>query len=382
MRIFYFCLALLLPGCVQEQAKITIPSVAPEIVDLDTADLGVLGTYTRAVALETRDACLLGNVDSVKLMANGDLLVMDKSATKSVYRFDRQGRFLNRFGALGQGPGEYETLLDVAVLDNGLTLLVTDGKLLLFRADGTFLRERRVGFVGYFAEGWQDQFYIFVTSGMERVDHTLWVFDQNLNKRKSFHPYDRRFDRVGFLPYNALTASPEHIFISELYDFRLTAYTAAGVPQQAFLFPNDNGSLEGFWQGRGKPDQRSLRQLFQGIHRPITVQAFGDLVYMLEIQNKRQIHRTLILDTRTHKLYRFPNLKPVGYPSAAYLSMDHVAGRFEGGLIGICDSPEQLRRHRDNYDVLKGLTLGETDNPIVLFFLIKHPGKTARPSGA
>lgn len=59
------------------------------------------------VSLETTDQSLIREVDKMEVTAN-DIWI--KSLDSYVYRFDRSGKFLNKIGKKGQGPGEYTGL--------------------------------------------------------------------------------------------------------------------------------------------------------------------------------------------------------------------------------------------------------------------------------
>lgn len=63
-----------------------------------------LGYDISYVALETNDSLLLGGNLIIKYMDSENIIV---ESDRSLYRFDKDGRFLNRIGRQGQGPGEY-----------------------------------------------------------------------------------------------------------------------------------------------------------------------------------------------------------------------------------------------------------------------------------
>jgi hypothetical protein len=63
----------------------------------------------RIVPLETNPYCLLQRVVQVD-EADGKIFVFDQDATRGLFVFDRQGKFLFRFGNKGKGPGEFTGL--------------------------------------------------------------------------------------------------------------------------------------------------------------------------------------------------------------------------------------------------------------------------------
>ena len=77
--------------------------------------------------------------------ASGRIFVLDSGAD-AVLRFDSQGEFEKSFGRRGQGPGEFQSAGCLRVMPDG-GIMVVDGigpKLVLFDADGTFVREDRI----------------------------------------------------------------------------------------------------------------------------------------------------------------------------------------------------------------------------------------------
>ena len=69
----------------------------------------------------------------------------------------------------------------------------------------------------------------------------------------------------------------------------------------------------------------------------------------------------------------YENLKLVSYTSAEnYLTMNNVVGRYEQGLIGFCEDPDLLRKHKTHHAALDGVDFKETDNPVILFFRLEN----------
>ena len=96
------------------------------------------------IPLETTDESLLGTVD--KLMEhNGRYYVLDKMR-KGVLVFDSSGKFLHRAGRIGQGPGEYQDLVDFTVDGNTgyLYLLAQSSTIYVYDCLGVFLWRKRL----------------------------------------------------------------------------------------------------------------------------------------------------------------------------------------------------------------------------------------------
>ena len=84
------------------------------------------------VLLETKPECLIGNIH--KLMITDSMIyVFDKLDTKTIFCFDKDGKFIYKIDKIGKGPGEYLDVLDfdvdekeiVYVYDNARKKLIT-----------------------------------------------------------------------------------------------------------------------------------------------------------------------------------------------------------------------------------------------------------------
>ncbi len=83
---------------------------------------------------------LLGTINKV---AERDSLfyILDETGVQ-VLAFDREGRFVRRFGKLGEGPGEFKSVYDMVVPANSDQVIVLKAwKLIFFDSAGRFLRE-------------------------------------------------------------------------------------------------------------------------------------------------------------------------------------------------------------------------------------------------
>ena len=85
---------------------------------------------------------MLSNVLSMAFDANDILFALDQGSHR-ILVFDRNGRFVRRFGEQGEGPGESQAPMALAILGDG-TLVLTDlGRrgFVLFDDQGTYLRD-------------------------------------------------------------------------------------------------------------------------------------------------------------------------------------------------------------------------------------------------
>lgn len=90
------------------------------------------------VPIENDSTNLIGGIDKITIH-NGDYYVLDRHRTGNLWRIDSRGRFLNRIGRVGRGPGEYGEPTDFMVDSTGVTILDQYSRgLLFYDLDGTY----------------------------------------------------------------------------------------------------------------------------------------------------------------------------------------------------------------------------------------------------
>jgi len=73
------------------------------------------------VSLETKDESLLGTVFRIKIY-KGDFYMLDWS-NFSIFRFDKNGKYISKIGQKGRAPGEYNLPTDFLIKDKKLEIL-------------------------------------------------------------------------------------------------------------------------------------------------------------------------------------------------------------------------------------------------------------------
>lgn len=171
------CILLFLCGiCVscgnQRQPSANIGNVT--IIDAGIEDgevnaFDALVEDVRFVPLETSDEVLIGEIEKI-VYYNSEYYVADKGGdgfVGGIYRFDSEGRFLNKIGYRGRGPGEYVNPADFIVNSSGLIVLDLK-RFILYDHDGTFKREGRHDYILYEITGMPDENLIFAVAGDNR----------------------------------------------------------------------------------------------------------------------------------------------------------------------------------------------------------------------
>lgn len=95
------------------------------------------------IRLETTEECLIGKVDRIIPLEDYFLLV-DRRKTRSVFIFDRAGKFVRKIAFRGRGPQEYIALTDADYDTDAKRLIILDSfgrKLLFYSLDGEFVKK-------------------------------------------------------------------------------------------------------------------------------------------------------------------------------------------------------------------------------------------------
>jgi len=118
---------------------------------------------------------IFGSINDVEVDSRGNIYVLDGKMTRIV-KFDRDGKFILRFGKKGQGPGEFG-FPESMVLDSDRNIYVlSSGKVLVFDENGKYLQSFPYNFYG-----------IDITLDNEENLIVLGPRDDGI-----FHVYDRK----------------------------------------------------------------------------------------------------------------------------------------------------------------------------------------------
>ena len=123
LLLFVACGPKGVPGAVPVPERIAGDALAPLVRSIEL------------VPLETHGDDFLGSGTSL-ILADGNYLLVD-TGNKKLHLYGPDGKFLNRVGREGRGPGEYHSLLNVLYADGRIYVYQGDASLLVYRPDGT-----------------------------------------------------------------------------------------------------------------------------------------------------------------------------------------------------------------------------------------------------
>lgn len=106
------------------------------------------GKELQSVPLETTDESLFFNFATFGM--DGDFFIFPRGESCSILRFSKDGKYLNKIGAVGNGPGEYAELTDICVdpSTKTISILGTD-EIYKYNYDGSFIDKRPTPFPAF-----------------------------------------------------------------------------------------------------------------------------------------------------------------------------------------------------------------------------------------
>ncbi len=101
--------------------------------------LSMIAESVEYISLETTSECLLGEYLNNIFMDKNEIIVFD---FEYAYRFSREGKFLNKIGKKGRGPGEYNRPMGIAIEPSTECIYFLDSnRLLQYTYSGEFIKE-------------------------------------------------------------------------------------------------------------------------------------------------------------------------------------------------------------------------------------------------
>ncbi len=173
----------------------------------------------RLIRLETNEECLIGDIADVQCVGD-DIYILDFRYAKSVFHFDRSGKFIKKISSVGNGPEEYVLPISFAIdSDNDKIYLIdgATGNILTYNLSTfEFIQKRSISGISLFYH--KESFYLYdpMSEVIDSKPQPFYVhsYDTSLVYKGSCVPLEfetgyvmgpkRRFsvyeDRLRFIP--------------------------------------------------------------------------------------------------------------------------------------------------------------------------------------
>ena len=145
-KLFFLFILFLFFSCANRQTTNSLnENKAHYIIDLDgkkeqSIPYSSIFKNVQTILLETSQDCLIGSVNELQVF-DGCIYLLDRAVAKSLFVFDREGRFIRKIGGLGYGPGEYVQILDFTIDTEKRFIFLQDQatRVHKYRLDGTYV---------------------------------------------------------------------------------------------------------------------------------------------------------------------------------------------------------------------------------------------------
>jgi hypothetical protein len=175
-------------GCgFEKRDKSNIPTVNlnPNKTQIDCV-LSEIGKNAKLISLETNLNCVVGNFSWLVFMDHDNIIYR---SDKKILIFDSNGNYLNKIDAVGNGPGEYTTIVGIAIDPIIKNIFILDKDAIkIFHFNGKFMKTIELG---YFPSGLyrtiDKQNFVSVSQSYKEINRDMLVlYDSNFKKIKTF----------------------------------------------------------------------------------------------------------------------------------------------------------------------------------------------------
>lgn len=212
---------VLMYSCAESTYVTTTISFTPKEKLRSVFDTGIIKAVN-LVKLES-DGCIVGNID--KIICNDSLLyILDKSVTKEVYIYTRNGQYINKISRYGHGKYEYTQLYDIFYdkVINALCLLSrADQKIISFTPDGKrVLGEKQLpkafehvvpmtnGYIGYMGNYSQNS----------SLPYNVWTMDKSFNLLDGFIQINPQLESRSYSGVYPMSAYGDAMYFKPEYE--------------------------------------------------------------------------------------------------------------------------------------------------------------------
>ena len=142
ITIVFFLLLLLACGHKKKNIQEMGENQNLYVIDVDKAEqeekilLSDICSNAKIIILETNDDVLIGHVGGVQAYKDYIFVLDEQDSNFGLYAFNRDGKFIRRYGSRGIGPGEYLSIKDFTIdAENEIIYLLDDGGHQILRYD-------------------------------------------------------------------------------------------------------------------------------------------------------------------------------------------------------------------------------------------------------
>lgn len=216
-------------------------STNPEILDKFLSDMQI-----RLLPLETKDSMYFNGEEAVVHVADGQLFVHDV-AQDMIFRFDKDGKLINRIARKGQGPEEYTFLSGITVANQTIYGL-NRNKIQCYDYEGNYLKTIPLKYDAWQIAVRNDGTIFTVTNYIQPYQFTVYSPDGTISDFMPSNPELLKLE-VSQSTYHSLKQDKGVAYFTNYFDRNIYQFKDDSVSVMATL---DFGSMNipaDFFQG-------------------------------------------------------------------------------------------------------------------------------------
>lgn len=197
-------------------------------------DVNVLFENYRIVPLKLNDSLLVSNIDKV-IYYQDKFYILDEKFS-SLYCFNRNGVFEQKYGAIGLGPKEFKGISDFEIDKKNKRIVLfsnEDQSLIYYRIeDASFLKKVRIGVFGSYLAIQENNFLIYSDYRSHNLLYNVLLLDSTGTILKKYFPFDPKVSKIAWSNFGFLTQSNDTIYCANaFYDTVFVYKNERFVPQ-------------------------------------------------------------------------------------------------------------------------------------------------------
>jgi hypothetical protein len=331
-----------------------------------------LGKFVKIIKLETKDESIIGEMSSVYIKNNGELLINDYHSSEKIMLFNAEGKFIRSYGKKGEGPGEYVQLTKASFFDDENVVLASPFKLIKFDKKGKLLKEIRINYFVGDMIAMNKKLYIYVSAYRGRFHgkkRKILIYNSKLENIGGIGKYDKRLDKYLYSPHNIFTnfdKNNKFAFI-DYYDFKIQIYDTVLKEICSIEIPNDNKNYEKIWnKKRFIEDDRT--EIKKKLHRFNSISGFKNSLLLFETCREKRIDNFWLLNLKTNKIKIFNYGSSIDGLSQVY--WNSVNGTYRNGVIVelYFNDEKEFNVYKKSIPLLKNYKFNMDDNALLGFF--------------
>lgn len=222
----------------------------------------------RYIPLETNDNILFGDSYTAHYV-NNQLYI---STSQKVLVFDKKGKFVYGIDKVGQGPGEYTSIWDIDITQQGDVYIAdgTSGKIIKYMSQGSRYEEYMTGeqFLNFVALN-DSVFYLANVFKDGQMDIALAKYSPVSKELVALSTYDGLFENGSIYRYGtSFYRAGNSLYYYKLFSSELSEVTERGL-DCSLNFPSDNWVTKDVlrrWSKDRKASYSEGRELLRGIN--------------------------------------------------------------------------------------------------------------------